>query len=176
MAKIGSQAEYAKHAGISRQAVSKAVKAGTIPLRPDGKVDFEFADEARRGSANPARDPGPEFLPEPTDAESSAPEDATYRSSRAERERIAVEREAINLAKLKGELISQQEVAEALVTAGRKIRGKLDALANMADEVVAVCARGGGARDVRQAISERVSTLEQAIADALAMPGGEDDG
>ncbi|WP_337996216.1 hypothetical protein [Oleispirillum naphthae] len=176
MAQIGSQAEYAKRAGISRQAVSKAVKSGTIPLRPDGKIDFELADEARRRSANPARDPETEFLPEPTDADTSAPEDATYRSSRAERERIAAERDAMNLAKLKGELISRQDIADALVATGRKIRNKLDSLPNMADEVVAIVAGGGGARDVRQAITERVKALEQAIADALAKPGGEDDG
>lgn len=176
MGKIGSQAEYARHADISRAAVNKAVKNGKIPLRPDGKIDFALADEIRRGSANPARDPEPDPLPEAAEASFAAPEDLTYRASRAERERIAAERAAMDLAKLKGELISRQEVADALVTAGRAIRNKLDALPNMADEIVAIVAGGGGAREVRQAISKRVTDLEQSVSDTLARLGGEDDG
>lgn len=175
MGKIGSQAEYARHAGVSREAVSKAVRHGKIPLRPDRKIDFDLADEIRRGSANPARDVPPEPPMEASEPAALVPEDATFRSNRAERERIAAERDAMNLAKLKGELISRQEVADALVTAGRKIRNKLDALPNMADAVVAIVAGGGGARDVRLAIVERVTALEQSIAETLAKLGGEDD-
>ena len=175
MGKIGSQAEYARHAGISRQAVSKAVASGAIPTR-DGKIDFDLADEVRRGAGNPAREPEPDMLPEMPEAVSAAPEDATYRASRAERERIAAERAALDLAKLKGELISRQEIADALVTAGRTIRNKLDALPHMADELVAIIAGGGGAGEVRQAIAERVTATEETIAKALAKPGGEDDG
>jgi hypothetical protein len=40
-----SQAEYARHRGVSRQAVNKAIVAGKIPLH-DGKIDPAEADLA----------------------------------------------------------------------------------------------------------------------------------
>lgn len=175
VAEIGSQAEYARHAGISRQAVNKGVAAGTIPVRSDGKIDFAVADAVRKSGANPARLPEPEPVPDIPAMDAAAPVDGSFAAARTERERIAAERAAMDLARLKGELVSRAEVTDALITAGRTIRGKLDALTHIADEVVAICAAGGGARDVRQVIAERVKTLEQSIADALAKLGGEDE-
>lgn len=178
---IGTQAEYARHAGISKQAVGKAVKRGQIPLRPDGKVDFESADLARSRNLNPARDLAASDRKsvggDQGDPPASPPEQAglSFNDARTAREAFQAKLSKLEYERKIGELISRQEVADALVTAGRAIRNKLDALPNMADELVAIVAAGGGARDVRQAIVERVTALEQSIAETLAKLGGEDD-
>lgn len=41
-----TQSEYARHRGVSPQAVHKQIKAGKIPLLPNGKVDAVAADRA----------------------------------------------------------------------------------------------------------------------------------
>lgn len=48
-----TQAEYARHRGVSRAAVKHAVDAGRITLI-DGKVDLEKADRDWRSKTNPA--------------------------------------------------------------------------------------------------------------------------
>lgn len=40
----GNQVEYAKHRGVSKVAVNKAIKAGRISIDADGKIDFAKAD------------------------------------------------------------------------------------------------------------------------------------
>lgn len=181
MGEIGSQAGYARHAGITRQAVSKGVASGTIPILLDGKIDFDLADRARKANANPARtvDSIPEIpvLPEPPQmAAESVALGAGFAASRAEKERIAVEMAGIALAEKKRELVLRREVEDAMVSAGRMIRQEMDGFADLTDEVVSICAREGGTAEVRQAIKARVTALQQKIADALARLGGEDDG
>jgi hypothetical protein len=41
-----TQSEYARHRGVSPQAIHKQIKAGKIPLLPNGKVDAVAADRA----------------------------------------------------------------------------------------------------------------------------------
>lgn len=41
-----SQAEYARHRGVSPQAINKQVKARKIPVLPNGKIDAAAADRA----------------------------------------------------------------------------------------------------------------------------------
>jgi hypothetical protein len=42
-----TQADYARHRGVSRQAISKAVAAGKIPVKDGGLIDPAEADFAR---------------------------------------------------------------------------------------------------------------------------------
>lgn len=39
-----TQVEYAAHRGVSKQAVNKRIKAGKLPVLPDGKIDAAAAD------------------------------------------------------------------------------------------------------------------------------------
>src|SRR5216683_2506877 len=39
-----TQAEYARHRGVTRQAINKLVKGGSIELTPGGKIDAAAAD------------------------------------------------------------------------------------------------------------------------------------
>ncbi len=51
----GTQADYARHRGVSRSAVNKAVHAGRIPLTPEGRIDFAAADLAWRSNTDPSK-------------------------------------------------------------------------------------------------------------------------
>ncbi len=51
---------YARHRGVSHVAVQKAIKAGRIPVEPDGTVDPAKADAAWRRATDPGRARKPE--------------------------------------------------------------------------------------------------------------------
>jgi hypothetical protein len=46
---------YARHRGVSHVAVQKAIKAGRIPVEPDGTVDPAKADAAWKRATDPGR-------------------------------------------------------------------------------------------------------------------------
>lgn len=46
---------YARHRGVSHVAVQKAIKAGRIPVEPDGTVDPAKADAAWKRTTDPGR-------------------------------------------------------------------------------------------------------------------------
>lgn len=179
---IGTQAEYARYAGISKQAVGKAVKRGQIPLRSDGKVDFEAADLARSRNLNPARDLSvsdrASVGSETGDHSAAVPDQGglSFNDARAAREAFQAKLSKLEYERKIGEVISRREVEDSLFAAARVIRGKLDALPNIADALVEIVTNGGGAREVRAEIAERVRDLEQTTSNALARLGGEDDG
>ncbi|HXK13571.1 MAG TPA: hypothetical protein VNH45_03470 [Gaiellaceae bacterium] len=50
-----SRSEYARHRGVSRQAIAKALAAGRISLESDGTIDPRRADAAWASSTNPNR-------------------------------------------------------------------------------------------------------------------------
>lgn len=51
---------YARHRGVSHVAVQKAIKAGRIPVEPDGTVDPAKADAAWKRATDPGRARKPE--------------------------------------------------------------------------------------------------------------------
>lgn len=53
---VVSKAEFARHIGVSRPAVSKMVNAGRIPVRDDGKINLEEAVVAYEGSKQIGRE------------------------------------------------------------------------------------------------------------------------
>lgn len=145
-----SQAEYAAHRGISRQAVHKAVKAGRIQL-VDGKVDVEAADRAWNANTdqsapsnsvtgNPAgaaaRRAG--AVPPPTlpagsgSGGGAAPQGPTYATSRAVREAYMARLARLEYEEKAGELVRADEVRVQVFNAIRKAR---DLLLAMPDRV-----------------------------------------
>lgn len=176
---IGSQAAYARHAGITKQAVGKAVRTGRIPLLPDGQIDFDAADLARARNTDPARkplDPRSEPTPETPPLPEMASGGLSFMDAKTAREAYQAKLSKLDYETKIGLLIPRREVEDAMVAAGRMIRQEMDGFADLADEVVSICAKEGGTAEVRQAIKARVTALQQKIADALARLGGEDDG
>lgn len=166
---IGSQADYAKHAGISRQAVSKAVKAERIPIRPDGKIDFAEADLARNAVAVPTTEnPNPANGEQPEAAQNQG--GFSYADHRAAREEYQAKLARLQYEREIGELLPLQEVEAAIVEVGRKIQQSLDSLTAWADELDAA-ARNGGADGVRSVLKAKVRDLEKMTAESLNVLG-----
>jgi len=59
---------YARHRGVSHVAVQKAIKAGRIPVEPDGAIDPAKADAAWKRTTDPGRTRKPEAGPAPGSA------------------------------------------------------------------------------------------------------------
>jgi len=177
---IGTQADYARHIGVSRAAVSKMVKAKKIPVRADKKIDFAEADHARKNNSDPARhlsddvpvDEKNEVVPQedPGGPKKSGP---TFNDVRTEREIYAAKIAELDLQERLGKILDRKDVENAMVAAGRKIRQGLDEIPIWADELDAA-ARHGGATAVRDALKGKVRALETLIVESLSLLVDED--
>ena len=170
---VGTQAAYARHAGISRQAVNKMVSVGKIPRRPDGLINFVEADVARAGSADPARrlaDPPPAGGESDSEIEAAGLGGLSFSKERAKREAYQAELARLEYERQTGAILARAEVADAMVAAGRKIRQGLDHLVGRADELTAV-AIDGGAPALRAALKAVVRDMETRIAESLVLMG-----
>lgn len=77
MARRLKPAAYARHRGVSRQAVHYAIKVGRIRLGADGLIDVPSADRAWAASASPingGRRPGAGRKPRPRVTSAAAPQ------------------------------------------------------------------------------------------------------
>lgn len=137
---IGTQAEYARHAGISRQAVNKLVAREKIPVREDGKIDFVAADLARENDIERLDDDLDEpDRPSPSSGLTLArTASETYK---AKRQQLLYERDLGNLVPVAG-VVEATSVCNALIV--RIVRR----LSNRAEEL-ASAAQKGGAQNVR---------------------------
>lgn len=193
---VGTQAQYAKHRGVSRQAISKLVKNGKIPFEKiDGKlvINFARADHALDQNVDPSRKLAAASShqnvgtsPEDDDdlfavqVKKAGPQNADdqgpgYQEHRALREGYNAELARIELEERLGNLINRQEVEEAMVTAGRRIRQGLDGVTSWADELDAA-ARNGGANAVRAVLKDKMRGLQELIAESLVAIEGDEDG
>lgn len=128
MEKSLNQSEYARHAGVSAMAVSKAVKLGKIPLDSAGRINPEVADRVWRRRSTPQigrgtiashpipLDPPPGQLVPPARPSDLAPPSKEgsaddYFAHRAERERWAALQAELDYRKSAGELVASQDVA-----------------------------------------------------------------
>lgn len=152
MATMGYR-EYARHRGVTLQAVQKAIKAGRIkPVDVEGKpkIDAAQADRDWQENTDPAKQSllysagsvptgeagGAPTAPPASDDEadevaekSNADDDtAAYRRERAEREAIRRQKEQIELDQLRGRVVDKDEVARLRFTEFRSLR---DALGNL---------------------------------------------
>ena len=142
-----TQSEYAVHRGCSAVAVHKAVKAGRISTI-DGKIDpivadIQWAANTRARQPNRDRDAGDLLsqAADPAGASASAgasqppdasadpstavPTDTSYATARARRERAEAEEAEIRTAKIKGELVSRDDIERALFEISRELRDRL---------------------------------------------------
>ncbi len=193
---VGNQAAYAKHCGVSRQAISKLVKTGKIPVEDDGKINFARADMARAQNMDPSRSLAAKMSGSPTtdiphadgdddsdlfDQVDASPVqtrptgESSYQSSRAKREGYNAELARLQLEQQQSLLIDRREVEDAMVTAGRSIRQGLDGIASWSDEIDAA-ARNGGVNAVRSLLKEKVRGLEELIAASLTALVDDDNG
>ena len=132
MATLVSQYAYARHRGISKQAVSKAVREGRIPL-VNGKIPLEEADQlaiwtrpptaprtGRRRSKRP-NDPEPNGSPE-SDGDG---EGLSLHRARVVRESWRARRERLEYERRSGALVAAAEVRIKAFEAARRARDLL---------------------------------------------------
>ncbi|RCK20080.1 hypothetical protein TH8_19645 [Thalassospira profundimaris] len=193
---VGNQAAYAKHRGVSRQAISKLVKSGKIPVTRIGnaiEINFAQADKALGQTIDPSRTLAAESGSQPVgkprsgddlfdqtvvtqiDAGQSGEQGSDYQQHRAAREGYNAEIARLDLEERLGRLVDKHDVEESMVTAGRQIRQGLDAIPGWADEIDAA-ARNGGVNAVRSLLKEKVRGLEEMIADSLVVIVDDDGG
>ncbi|WP_073953759.1 hypothetical protein [Thalassospira sp. TSL5-1] len=190
---IGSKSEYARHLGVSPAAVTKMVKTGKIPVRDDGRIDFADADFARRANGDPARAPS-HSTNEPvenrsdndaslfdlgeerdTSKQPDARSNPTYTDARTEREQYAAKLARLDYEQKMGNLLPKQEILDAMVASGRRIRQGLDSMIGWAEEIDAA-ARNGGSDAVRTVLKQKTRDLQTMIAESLSITDDDEQG
>lgn len=174
-----TQAEYARRRGVSRQAISKAVANLGIPKDEKGRIDMVEADRLRGENRDPSQTfvrPGAP-VPEAPVTEGSVPPaetgaQASYTTSRAEREYYQSQTAKLEYQRRLGQLLPRELVVDAMTHAGMEIARALDALPLLADELTSA-ALDGGANAVRQLLRQRAREIRTTVAGAIALPDGE---
>lgn len=136
MVNLITQAEYAKHRGVSEPAVSKAIKAGRISLI-DGKIDPVAADaQWARNSRARAHVGTSQHQRVGADAD-DGPGAEDYWASRSRRENAEADIATMKAAEMRGELVRKADVDRASFEAARSLR---DGIANCSKRLGATVA------------------------------------
>ena len=180
---IGTRAEYAKHAGISRAYVTQLIQKGVLTARKDGKLNFKKADKERAAKINAHNVPvqiktgkGPNRGSKPKDqarqtANIGAPDEApdgplTFNAARTATEAFRAKKMQLEYEEKLGQLLPKRGVEEGMVEGARIIRRNLDAIIASADEIHAA-GEEGGAMAIRVFLIKRIREVETTISDAL---------
>lgn len=126
---------YARHRGVSPEAVSKAVETGRITVNANGKLDPKKADREWEANTDPSRN-----APH-SEAEAASPAPGhglpPYAQSRAIREAYEARLSKLEFEVKSGKLVNADEVRVAAFNIGRMTRDKLMGLP---DRVVPILA------------------------------------
>jgi hypothetical protein len=187
-----SQSAFAKQVGVTKQAVSKAVKAGRIPVYDASgarvAADFAGAKYVKPAEASSAfklsraridddvvseidRELFPEVLPDsepeaPPGPSDAAPMDGTLVSAKKAKEDLQSEVLRLRIARERGELVSRQAQLEAFETAGRAVGRQFQTMPTWAEELNAV-ARSGGVPALTAWLRSKANELCSQLADML---------
>ncbi len=132
-----NQAEYARRRGVSRQAVSKAIRSGRIKL-VRGKIDTTLADAQWRANTDPAPEFGVKDVDEgPKAKEGLPPSSLSYTTSRAIREAYSARLTRLEYEEKVGELISADKVRLQAFNSARRARDLLLAIPDRVAPIVA---------------------------------------
>ncbi|MBX6322962.1 MAG: elements of external origin [Rhodospirillaceae bacterium] len=165
---------YARRRGVSHVAVLKAVKAGRIPVEPDGTIDPAKADPAWVGSSDPAktraRTASDSQLRPVADAAvgsvretlkeqglPAGPGGVTFVQARTAHEIAKAHLARLRLQRMRGELVDR---ARATALVFRLAREERDAWANWPARVAALIAAelGAEAHSVQKILETHVRT------------------
>jgi len=132
-----TQAEYARHRGVSRESVRKAVEAGRITVfGPDKRINAELADvqwrrntRPRLSHAKPAASPTAGAARPVTEAGTKPPL-ADYGAARARREHYQAELARLELERALGRLFVADDVIDAMRDAAATFRTTVEGWAH----------------------------------------------
>lgn len=125
---------YARHRGVSPEAVSKAVETGRITVNANGKIDPKKADREWEANTDPSRN-----APR-NDAEASTASGhglPPYAQSRAIREAYEARLSKLEYEVKTGKLVNADEVRVAAFNIGRMTRDKLIGLPDRVSSILA---------------------------------------
>ena len=170
-----SAAEYARHAGISKAAVSKQITSGRIPVYgPTGErvsstdpgKKFIHAAEADLARSQTRARIILDAVEEPV--LSAEPAKSTLTQAKRDTEAHRSELLGLDLDERRGKLMRASKVEDALAAVGEKIVRITDQLPMDADDLATAFARGG-VPALRLATKEIARRMRTAIADSLSL-------
>lgn len=163
--------QIAERDGISKQAVSKVVKAlvegHDVPVERDSRgrlarISLAHYEHHRSQFANPAK----VAAPRPAAPEEPTPRSDSFEEARRQGEWLKIERERIRHQEELKQLVRADRLGEALDICGREIQAVVARLPNKADDV-AVAVSKEGVHGVRILLRDIAFELNSAIADLL---------
>jgi hypothetical protein len=143
-----SRRAYARHRGVTENAVRAAIAAGRIALEPDGTIDPVKADKDWAAKTDPAKQRGVHAAIEPKATVAATPVqdkpvtrtaldavqktlqdsgakkegDVTFLRARTANEVIKVQERGVRLAKIKGELVDRARAVATIFGLARRER------------------------------------------------------
>jgi hypothetical protein len=167
-----SQADYARHRGVSRQAVHKLVKAGKIPLHGSrldpAEADFALGETRERIDAPRLMRSAPaSFMPESSSAGLTKARTASevYRAKVAE----------LEYNQRVGRLVAIDDVTRSMERCAEAMVRDLEQLPSRADDLAAAFTRGGSPA-LRQALKDLGREMRRTLADSMRLLGRDEDG
>lgn len=156
-----SKAQYARHRGCAPSAITRAIKEGrvvVVKINNRERIDQRASDAAWAAVTRQRIDaPGPEELEsEPTRG------DALW-EVRLQKERLEVERRAMDIDRLCGLLVERDVVEYLLADLGAAFKSRLENLPDIVAPTLAASA--GDMEGMRRAMQDHVSTLLNELAD-----------
>lgn len=169
-----SQAEYARHRGVSRQAISKLVKAEKIPLDAAGRIDVAAADYALGEVRESIDDESPEPTPR-----SDAPPRFAGEGIQLTKARTATEVYRARIAQLEfeertGKLLPVDQVRQAMERCAEALVRDIDQLPSFADDIAAAFAAGGLA-GLRDELKKKSRQFRETLARTMSLTAKADD-
>lgn len=170
-----SQSELARIRKVTPQAINKLVRQGRIPVNAKKQVNLPEAMRILDGDLDPSWTESPLANHRLADdeADESAAGGSEFREVKTQSERLRAEALQFDLDVKRGRYLLKQEVLDAMVNSGRRIRQMLDGAAEWADELCATAP--GGPQEVRRLLKQKIRALEQQMADAISLRDGDDE-
>jgi hypothetical protein len=165
--------EYARRRGKSHVKVLRDIKAGLILKTASGKIDPEAADAAWELNRSPSRSskplPGKETGPlpkgKPVGPTLSTQGKRSYADAREKREYVHLERDAMGLKKLRGSMVSVEEVDARARSVANIVR---EGMLSIPDRVSSLIAAETDASRVHGILSAEIRRALIALADQVA--------
>jgi hypothetical protein len=148
--------EAARRLGVHHAAVQKRIKAGTLSTLPDGKLDWAATEKEWTKNRDESKVRKPAALPiqtVPVAVHRSGSSERNFNDAKTKREYVRLEREALELKRLKGELAPIGEI-NAWV-AGMVIRAR-EILLRIGPELKDRLAQQGNPHECERLVSDEV--------------------
>jgi len=176
-----TQAEYARHKGMSRQRVGQLVSVGRIPLTDSGRVDVAAADASLAGAgasptemaASSADLNPPQSAPSGGGMRFAASESAALTKARTATEVYTARLRQIEFEKQTGKLLQVGDVTAAMERCAETIVRDLDQLVSHADDLAAALSRGGVAA-LREELRRVVRSLRATVSSSMTLLAADD--